>query len=55
MNGTYRFKYYYGYDLYNLEGKAKIIKDDATAKIVIWWDVDMDNEVINRGWIVKIK
>lgn len=55
VNGTYRFKYFYGYDLYNLEGKVKVIKDDATAKIVIWWDVDMDNEVINRGWIVKIK
>lgn len=57
VNATYRFKYNYGssYPIYNLEGKAKVIKDDATAKIVIWWDVDMTNEVINRGWIVKIK
>lgn len=59
VNATYRFKYNISYatpyPTYNLEGTAKIIKDDDTAKIVIWWDVDMDNEVINRGWIVKIK
>lgn len=52
---TYRFKYRNGRPTYNLEGKAKIIRDDNVAKVMIWWDVDMENECINRGWIVRKK
>lgn len=53
----YEFKYNSGnYNpKYELDGTAKIIKDDATSKIVIWWNVDLENEVISRGWIVKMK
>lgn len=53
--GTYEFKYNYGQTKWELDGTVKIIQDDANAKIVIWWDVDMENEAISRGWIVKVK
>lgn len=57
--GTYEFKYNYSwsnsYPKYELEGTVKILKDDETSKVVIWWNVDMDNECINRGWIIKMK
>lgn len=52
---TYRFKYSSGRPVYNLEGTAKIIRDDNVAKVMIWWNVDMENECINRGWIVRKK
>lgn len=54
---TYQFKYNRGssYPIYKLEGKAKVIKDDENVKIVIWWNVDMENECIDRGWIVRKK
>lgn len=58
--GKYLFKYNidYGggnYPKYELEGTVKILKDDDVSKVVIWWNVDMENECINRGWIVKKK
>lgn len=52
---TYKFKYNRGATIYELPGTAKVIKDDDEAKVVVWWDVDIDNEVINRGWIVHMK
>ncbi len=56
VSGTYQFKYAYGsYNpTYTLEGNVKILKDDDTSKVVIWWNVDMENECINRGWIIKV-
>lgn len=55
--GKYLFKYNGGsYNpTFELEGTVKILKDDATSKVVIWWNVDMENECINRGWIVRMK
>lgn len=53
--GTYEFKYNYGQTKYELDGTVKIIRDDNVAKVVIWWNVDMENEAISRGWIVKMK
>lgn len=57
VDATYQFKYNRGssYPIYKLEGKAKVIKDDENVKIVIWWNVDMENECIDRGWIVRKK
>lgn len=59
VNGTYQFKYNASwssnYPKWELDGKAKILKDDETSKVVIWWNVDLDNECINRGWIIKMK
>lgn len=57
VDATYQFKYNRGssYPIHKLEGKAKIIKDDENVKIVIWWNVDMENECIDRGWIVRKK
>lgn len=49
---TYRFKYSAYYDTWNLEGTARILRDDDVAKVMIWWSVDMENECIDRGWIV---
>lgn len=57
VEATYQFKYNYGssYPIYKLNGKAKVIKDDENVKVVIWWNVDMENECIDRGWIVRKK
>lgn len=59
VSAQYHFKYYYSswgsYELYELDGNAKIIKDDAQSKVVIWWNVDMENECIERGYIVYVK
>lgn len=49
---TYKFQYSVRTTTWTMEGKAKIIRDDSVAKVMIWWDVDLDNECINRGWIV---
>lgn len=56
VDATYRFRYNaWGSSTYNLSGKAKIVQDDETKKVVIWWNVDLEKECINRGWIVKMK
>lgn len=57
VSGKYLFKYNYGSNnpKYELDGSVKILKDDEVSKVVIWWNVDMENECINRGWIVKKK
>lgn len=57
VEATYQFKYNRGssYPIYKLNGKAKVIKDDENVKVVIWWNVDMENECIDRGWIVRKK
>lgn len=52
---TYRFKANCGYTEWNLEGTARIIRDDDVAKVMIWWSVDMENECIDRGWAVVPK
>lgn len=54
VDGTYKFSYYvagYGYPECELAGKAMVVRDDDVAKVVLWWNVDMENECINRGWI----
>lgn len=53
--GRYSFMYTYRQNRYELDGTVKVLKDDDTSKVVIWWDVDMENECINRGWIVRMK
>lgn len=40
------------YPTYTYEGKAKVIVDDDSKIGVIFWDVDMENERINRGYAV---
>lgn len=55
VTATYQFMSYRGQPTYNLTGTAKVLRDDSTAKVVIWWNVDMDNECIERGWIVRKK
>ena len=52
---TYIFQYSRGTTKWTLEGNAKIIRDDEVAKVMIWWNVDLDNETISRGWIVRKK
>ncbi len=58
VSATYKYKYnggYYGnYPTYELAGTAKVLRDDDW-KVVVWWNVDMDNECIERGWIMKEK
>lgn len=55
VDATYDYKHAGYTKQYSMPGKAKIIKDDEESKVVIWWNVDLENECINRGWIVRIK
>lgn len=55
VDAKYIFQYSRGTTKWTLNGKAKIIRDDNVAKVMIWWYVDLDNETINRGWIVRKK
>lgn len=57
VEGTLCFQYSDSrlYDLYKYEGNAKVLVDDATKKVVIAWQVDEQNERINRGYVVLIK
>ncbi len=43
------------YSCYEYEGKAKVLADDATKTVVICWQVDTENERINRGYVVMMK
>ena len=36
-------------------GKIKILADNAQKFVGIWYDVDLENETINRGYVVWIK
>lgn len=55
VDAKYIFQYSRGTTKWILDGKAKIIRDDDVAKVMIWWNVDLDNETISRGWIVRKK
>ena len=57
VEGTLYFQYSDSrwYALYKYEGNAKVLVDDATKKVVIAWQVDEQNERINRGYVVIIK
>lgn len=43
------------YPLVTKEGTAKIIYEDASKVAVIFWNVDLENECINRGYVVSPK
>lgn len=53
------FKYLYGnsnwYGTYTYEGKAKVLVDNAERTIAIAWQVDLENERINRAYVVHNK
>lgn len=55
VDAKYIFQYSRGTTKWTLDGKAKIIRDDDVAKVMIWWNVDLDNETISRGWVVRKK
>lgn len=56
VDATYKFLYdSWGYSVQELPGKAKIVRDDDVAKVVLWWNVDMEAECIDRGWIIHQK
>lgn len=58
VDATYKYKYNYSWSSnlppYELQGKAKVLRDDDW-KVVVWWNVDMENECIERGWVMKQK
>lgn len=37
------------------KGKVKLLADDATKRVAIWYNVDMDKEKIDNGYVVWIK
>ena len=52
---TYFVVGYQGADPMQWEGKAKIIRNDEDALIVIWYNFDAEHEKIERGWIIYPK
>ncbi len=57
VEGTLYFQYSTAqwYDCYKYAGKAKVLADDATKTVVICWQVDTQNQRINRGYVVLMK
>lgn len=57
VDGKFYFQYSNSawYDLYTYEGKVKVLVDDASKTVAIFWQVDLENERINRGYIVHKK
>lgn len=51
----FQYSYYAWYDLYTYEGKVKLLQNDATKTVAVFWNVDLQNERINRGYFVKMK
>ncbi|MDE5799472.1 MAG: hypothetical protein K2H74_00440 [Paramuribaculum sp.] len=43
------------YDLYQYNGTARVVEDNAERTVVIFWNVDLDNELINRAYVVLYK
>lgn len=56
VQGSYKWQYSTSqwYDTYLIPGTVKVLQDDDTKTVVVWWDVDMENECINRGYIIKM-
>lgn len=52
---NYQYSVITWYDNYEYNGTAKILEDNATRIVVIFWNVDMDNECINRAYFVYYK
>lgn len=54
VNGS--FKYLYSssqwYGTYTYDGKAKVLVDNAERTIAIAWQIDLENERINRAYVV---
>lgn len=42
-------------EVYSLDGNVKIVKDDDFSKVAIFWSVDEEAEMLNRGYVVHIK
>lgn len=45
----------YGSVTYQGEGSVKVVKNDDTSKVVVFWNVDEAAERINRGYLVEVK
>lgn len=43
------------YDCYTYDGTARVVEDNDERIVVIFWNVDLDNELINRAYIVLYK
>jgi hypothetical protein len=46
---------YYNYDEPSFDGTVRVLTDDATKTVVIWSKVDMENETIDRAYVVRMK
>lgn len=51
----YQYSYIDWYSRYEYAGKVKVVRDDDTARAVIFWNIDLENERINRGYVVHQK
>lgn len=49
----YQYSYYAWYDCYTYDGTVKVLEDNATRTVAIFWNVDTVNERINRAYFVK--
>lgn len=57
VSGTLAYQYSVSqwYPKYTYDGTVKLLEDSEERVVAIFWNVDLDNERINRGWVVQYK
>lgn len=57
VSGTLYYQYSYSawYDKYSYNGTVKVLQDDASKIVVLFWNIDTANERINRAYFVKTR
>ncbi len=57
VNGTLAYQYSTSvwYPKYTYDGTVKMLEDNDQRTVTIFWNVDMENERINRGYVVVYK
>lgn len=48
----FQYSYYAWYPCDQYQGTMRVLRNDAGGRAVIWWNVDLQNECINRAYVV---
>ncbi|MDE7410880.1 MAG: hypothetical protein K2M94_02460 [Paramuribaculum sp.] len=57
VSGTLAYQYSVSqwYPKYTYDGTVKLLEDNDERVVALFWNIDMDNERINRAWVVQYK
>lgn len=52
-NYLWQYSWWEWYSKHTIPGTVKVLRDDETAKIVVWWNVDLEHAYLEKGYIIK--